>query len=46
MIERGIQLYVRDLLGVKSDVTMHIISFLSSMDEANRLFSISRCGGK
>ena len=34
-----------DLLGVNSDVTMHIISSLSSMDEANRLFAISVCGG-
>ena len=33
------------LLGVNSDVTMHIISSLSSMDEANRLFAISGCGG-
>ena len=45
VIERGVRLYVRDLLGVNSDVTMHIISSLSSMDEANRLFAISGCGG-
>ena len=44
--EKGVRLYVRDLLGVNSDVTMHIISSLSSMDEANRLFAISGCGGK
>ena len=41
MTERGVRLYVRDLLGVNSDVTMPIISSLSSMDEANRLFAIS-----
>ena len=46
MIERGVQLYVRDLPGVNSDVTMHIISSLSSMDEANRLFAISGGGGE
>ena len=44
--EGVVRLYVRDLLGVNSDVTMHIISSLSSMDEANRLFAISGCGGK
>ena len=46
MTKRGVRLYVRDLLVVNSDVTMHIISSLSSMDEANRLFAISACGGK
>ena len=45
MTEGVVQLYVRDLLGVNSDVTMHIISSLSSMDETNRLFAISGCGG-
>ena len=40
MIERGVRLSVRDLLAVNSDVTMYIISSLSSMDEANRLFAI------
>ena len=45
MTERVVRLYVRDLLSVNSDVTMHIISSLSSMDEANRLFAISGCGG-
>ena len=45
LTERGVRLYVRDLHGVNSDVTMHIISSLSSMDEANRLFAISGCGG-
>ena len=44
--ERGVWLYVRDLLGVNSDVTMYIISSLSSMDEANRLFAIIGCGGE
>ena len=44
MTERGVRLYVRDLLGVNSDVTMHIISSISSMDEAKRLFVISGCG--
>ena len=33
MTEGVVRLYVRDLLGVNSDVTMHIISSLSSMDE-------------
>ena len=46
MTEGVVRLYVRDLLGVNSDVTMHIISSLSSMDEANRLFAISGCRGK
>ena len=46
MTERGVQLYVRNLLGINSDVTMHIISSLSSMDETNRLFSISGYGGE
>ena len=41
---KGSRAYVRDLLGVNSDV--NIISSLSSMDEANRLFAISGCGGK
>ena len=45
MTERGVRLYVRDLLGVNSDITMHIISSLSSMDEANRLFAIRGCAG-
>ena len=31
---------------VNSAVTMHIISSLSSMDVANRLFVISGCGGE
>ena len=44
MTEGVVQLYVRDLFGVNSDVTMHIIRSLSSMDEANRLFAISGCG--
>ena len=44
MTEGVVWLYVR-VLGVNSDVTMHIISSLSSMDEANRLFAISGCGG-
>ena len=44
MTEGVVRLYVRDLLEVNSDVTMHIISSLSSMDEANRLFAISGCG--
>ena len=44
MTEGVVQLYVRDLLGVNSDITMHIISSLSYMDEANRLFAISGCG--
>ena len=44
MIEEVVRLYVRDLLGDSSDVTMHIISSLSSMDGANRLFAISGCG--
>ena len=44
MTERGVRLYMRDLLGVNRDVTMHIISSLSSMDVANRLFAISGCG--
>ena len=43
MTEGVVRLYVRDLLGVNSDVTMHIISSLSSMDEAsggqNRVFA-------
>ena len=46
MTDRVVWLYVRDLLGVNSDVTMHIISSLSSMDETNRLFSISGYGGE
>ena len=46
MTERGVRLYVRDLLGVNNDVTMHIIRSLSSIDEANRLFAISGSGGK
>ena len=45
LTEGVVWLYVRDLLGVNNDVTMHIISYLSSMDEASRLFSISGCGG-
>ena len=45
MTEGVVRLYVRDLLGVNSDVTMHIISSLTSMYEANRLFAISGCGG-
>ena len=45
MTEGVVRLYVRDLLGVNSDVTMHIISSLSFMDEANRLFAISGCRG-
>ena len=46
MTERRVRLYVRDLLGVSSDVTMFIISSCSSMGEANRLFAISGCGGE
>ena len=46
MTEGVVRLYVRDLLEVNSDVIMHIISSLSSMDETNRLFVISGCGGK
>ena len=46
MTERGVPLYVRDLLGVNNDVIMHIISSLSSMDEANRLLVISGCEGE
>ena len=44
MTGRGVRPYVRNLLGINSDVTMHIISSLSSVDEANRLFAISGCG--
>ena len=46
MTERGVRPYVRDLLGVNSDVTMLIIISCSSMGEANRLFAISGCGGE
>ena len=46
MTKRGVWMYVRNLLGVNSDVIMHIISSLSSMDETNRLFAISGCGGE
>ena len=34
---RGSTAYVRDLLGINGDITMHIISSLSSMDETSRL---------
>ena len=37
MTEGVVQLYVRDLLGINDDVTMHIISSLSYMDETSRL---------
>ena len=37
--KRGVRLYVKDLLGVNIVVTMHMISSVSSMDEANRLFA-------
>ena len=46
MTEGVVRLYVRDLLGVNSDVTMFIISSCCSMGEANRLFSISGRGGE
>ena len=41
MTEGVVRLYARDLLGITSDVIVHIISSLPSMDEANRLFAIS-----
>ena len=37
MTEGVVRLYVRDLLGTNGDITMHIISSFSSMDEASRL---------
>ena len=37
VIERVVRLYVRDLLQINDDITMHIISYLSSMDETIRL---------
>ena len=35
--EGVVRLYVRDLHGINGDITMHIISSLSSMDETSRL---------
>ena len=35
--KRVVRLYVRDLLGTNGDITMHIISSLSSKDETSRL---------
>ena len=37
MTEGVVQMYVRDLLRINGDITMHIISSLSSMDETSRL---------
>ena len=37
VIEGVVRLYVRNLLGINGDITMHIISSLSSMDETSRL---------
>ena len=41
MTEGVVRLYVSDLLGINIEVTIHIISSVPSMDEANRLFAIS-----
>ena len=36
--ERVVRLYVRNLLGINGEITRHIISSLSSLDETSRLF--------
>ena len=37
MTEKVVGLYVMDLLGINGDITIHTISYISSMDETNRL---------